>query len=150
MQRFGGEDLLCGACFTSPERCGRSCWTRGNKLPRFSLKQSALICRNSWSIAPNSGPRWMCATRNVVDAAPIMNYFHSAASIAHKEAMAKTKGKRLPRSAKEPHRLSRVLIPRSARTSHVRGATANFRSSTPLRDRSCVAVDGVSAEHRVH
>ena len=31
-QRFGGEDLICGAWFTSPERRGRSCWTRGNKL----------------------------------------------------------------------------------------------------------------------
>ena len=29
-QRFGGEDLLFGAWFTSPERRGKSCWTRGN------------------------------------------------------------------------------------------------------------------------
>ena len=46
-QRFGGEDLLCGAWCTSPERCGRSCWTRGNKLPQESLKRSALICLHS-------------------------------------------------------------------------------------------------------
>ena len=30
----------------------------------------SLICRNSWSIAPISGPQWMCATENVEDAAP--------------------------------------------------------------------------------
>ena len=53
-QRFGGEDLLCGAWFTSRERRARSCWTRGNKLPQESLRQSALICWNSWSIAPIS------------------------------------------------------------------------------------------------
>ena len=56
-QRFGGEDLLCDAWFTSPERRGRSCWTCGNKLPQEPLRQSALTCRNSWSIAPTSGPR---------------------------------------------------------------------------------------------
>ena len=43
-QRFGGEDLLCGAWFTSPERRGKSCWTRGNKRPQESLRQSVLIC----------------------------------------------------------------------------------------------------------
>ena len=48
-----------GAWFTSPERRGRSCWTRGNKPPQESLKQNAHICRNSWSIAPTSGPQWM-------------------------------------------------------------------------------------------
>ena len=31
---------------------------------------SALICRNPWSIAPISGPQWLCATENVEDAAP--------------------------------------------------------------------------------
>ena len=49
---------------------------------------------------------------------------------------------RLPRSAREPHRLR-------ARTLPVRDATANFMSSTLLRDRSCAAVGGVSPEHRV-
>ena len=66
-QRFGGEDLLCGAWFTSPERCGRSCWSLGNKLPQESLRQSALICPNPWSIAPTSGARWMCATRSCTE-----------------------------------------------------------------------------------
>ena len=42
-QRFGGQDLLCGVWFTSPERRGRSCWTRGNKPHQESLKQSAHI-----------------------------------------------------------------------------------------------------------
>ena len=81
----------------------------------------------------------------------IMNYVHSAASIAHKEAKARMKGKKkkLPRSAKEPHRLSRVLIPRRKKTSHVQGATANFMSSTPFRDRFYAVVDGLSPEHRV-
>ena len=66
----------------------------------------------------------------------IMNYVHSAASIAHKEAKARMKGKKkkLPRSAKVPHRLWRVLIPRRKKTLHVQDATANFMSSTPLRD----------------
>ena len=54
-----------------------------------------------------------------------------------------------PRSVKGPHRLSRVPIPRRARTLPVRDATANFMSSTPLRGRSCAAVDGVSPEHRL-
>ena len=57
--------------------------------------------------------------------------------------------KRLPRSAREPHRLSRVLTPRRAGTLPVQDATANFRSSTPLRDRFCAALDGVSPEHLV-
>ena len=35
-----------------------------------SFRQSAHICRNFWSIAPTSGPQWMCATENVEDAAP--------------------------------------------------------------------------------
>ena len=61
----------------------------------------------------------------------------------------KERRKKLPRSAKEPHRLSRVPIQRRARTLPVRDATANFMSSTPLRGRSCAAVDGVSPEHRV-
>ena len=72
----------------------------------------------------------------------MMNYFHSAASIAHKEAKAKTKGKKkeIPRSAKEQHKLSRVPIPRRARTLLVRDATANFMSSTLLRQNT-VCVD---------
>ena len=132
----GGEDLLCGAWFTSPESRGRSCWTFGNKLPRESLRQSALLVHraNQWaSMDVCDKRRGGCGT--------IMKYFHSAASIAHKEAKTKTR---------EPHRSSRVLIPRRARMLHVRCSTENFRSSTQLRDRSHVAVDGVSPEHLFH
>ena len=67
---FGGEDLLCGAWFMSRERHGRLCWTRGNKLPQESFRQSALIRRNFWFIVPISGIQWMCATENVEDVAP--------------------------------------------------------------------------------
>ena len=50
----------------------------------------------------------------------------------------------LPRSAKQPLGLSRVLLPKRTRTFHVREPTANFTSSTPHQDRSCAAVDGTS------
>ena len=43
LQKFGGDDMLHGALFTSPEHRGRSCSTRGNKPPLESLKQSAYI-----------------------------------------------------------------------------------------------------------
>ena len=65
----------------------------------------------------------------------IMNYIHSAAAIAHKEGKSqdeKKRRKRLPRSAKEPHRLSKGPIPRRARTLPVRDATANFTCSGPI------------------
>ena len=78
--------------------------------------------------------------------------FHPAASDRSQRGKSQDERKEeriLPRSAKEPHKLSRVLIPRRARTLPVRGATANFTCSTPLRDRSDAAVDGVSPEHRV-
>ena len=75
----------------------------------------------------------------------IMNSVHSAASIAHKEE----RRKKLPRSVKEPHRLSRVLTPWREKTLHVQDATANFMSSTPLRDQFYAVVDGLSPEHRV-
>ena len=42
---------------SSPERRGKSCWTRFNKPHQESLKQSAHICPNSWSIALTSGPQ---------------------------------------------------------------------------------------------
>ena len=99
-------------------------------------KQSALICRSSWSIAPISGLQWMCATENVEDAAPssiMSTQLHRSPTKKQKPGR-KERRKRLPRSAKEPHRLSRVLTPRRKKTSHVQGATANFMSSTPLRD----------------
>ena len=35
------------------------------------------------------------------------------------------------------------------KTSHVQGATVNFKSSTPFRDRFYAVVDGLSPEHRV-
>ena len=44
------------------------CWSQ--RFGGESPSQSALICRNSWSIAPTSGPRWMCATRSAGDAGP--------------------------------------------------------------------------------
>ena len=81
----------------------------------------------------------------------IVNYVHSAASIAHKEAKARMKGKKkeVTTISQEPHRLSRVLTPRRKKTLHVQDATANFMSSTPLRDRFYVVVDGLSPEYRV-
>ena len=74
-QRFGGEDLLCGAQFASPERRDRSCWTRGNKLFQEWLKQSAhflpklLVHRaNQWaSMDVCDKKRGRCGA--------IMNYF---------------------------------------------------------------------------
>ena len=80
---------------------------------RASLRQSVLICRNSWSIAPISGPQWMYATktwgmRRHHELCPL-----SCIDRSQKKTKARTKGKKkLPRSAKEPHRLSRVLTPR--------------------------------------
>ena len=70
LQSSGGEDLLHVALFTSPEHRGRSCWTRGNKVPLESLKQSAHIRRNSWFIEPTSGPQWTCATKSVGGTTP--------------------------------------------------------------------------------
>ena len=74
-----------------------------------------------------------------------MNYFHSAASIAHKRQRPRRKERRkiLPRSARQPHRLSMAPFQKRARTLLVRDATANFISSTPLRGRSCASVGGV-------
>ena len=81
-----------------------------------------------------------------------MNYVHSAASIAHKEAKARMKGKKkeiTTISQRGLHRLSRVLTPRSKKTLYVQDATANFTFSTQLRDQFCVVVDGLLPEHRV-
>ena len=92
-QKFGGEDLLCGAWFTSPERHGKSCWTHGNKHPQESLTE----CTNLPELLIHRASQ--CASMDVCDkkrggCGALMNYFHSAASIAHKEAKAKTKGKK--------------------------------------------------------
>ena len=105
-QKFGGEDLLCGAWFMSRERHGRLCWTRGNKLPQESFRQSALICRNFWFIAPISGPQWMCATENVEDAAPswiMSTQLHRSLTKKQKPGW-KERRKKLLQSVKEPYR----------------------------------------------
>ena len=66
------------------------------------------------------------------------------------KSQAKKRKKDITKISQKPHRLSRVPIPRRARTLLVRDATANFTCSTSLRDRSSAAVDGISPEHRVH
>ena len=133
--RRGSVAKTCSA-MTPPERRGRSCWTRGNKLPQESLKRSALICRRSWSIAPTSAPRCMCATRNAGEVRrhhellPLMCIDRSQRGKGQDE---RTEERYFHDQPREPHRLSRVLTPRRVRTLSVRDATANSMSSTPLR-----------------
>ena len=86
--------MLCGAWFTSRERRGKSCWTRGNKLPQGSFKTE---CTHLPEFLVHRANQW--ASMDVCDrkrggCGAIMNYVHSAASIAHKEAKARMKGKK--------------------------------------------------------
>ena len=82
----------------------------------------------------------------------IMNYVHSAASIAHKEAKARMKGKKKEVTTISQRAAQIVEGTHTKEQEDVvcpRCGTANFTFSTPLRDQFWVVVDGLLPEHRV-
>ena len=126
----------------SPSRSrSRSRWTRGNKPPQESLKRSA---QHVPELLVHRANQW--ASMDVCDkkrggCGAVMNYFHSAASIAHREAKAKTKGRREDITTIS-QRATRIVEGASTLDSDCPRCDRELYFFNTASDRSCAAVDG--------
>ena len=134
-QRFGGQDLLCGVWFTSPERRGRSCWTHGYKPHQESLRQSAHIAGTP---GPSRQPVGLngCVRQQSVG----IRRHRELLPLSCIDRSQRGKGQDDRKEERDYHDQpeSRTdcrwrLKQRRAKRLPVRGATAIFMFSTPLR-----------------
>ena len=167
-QRTSGFEcpIASGFDVNANSAMGKLCTGRRGSVAKTCLRCLVRVTRASWQIVLDScnqdssriaqtecthlpellvhrADRW--ASMDVCDrkrggCGAIMNYVHSAASIAHKEAKARMKGtkKEVTTISQRAGQIVEHAHTRK-KTLHVQDATANFMSSTPLRDDSTLS-----------